>query len=215
MDINLATIQFFDKRKIPAITPTIVAIKQPKIATTSVFRIPTNAALACVLSFEYSINRWFISYPARIPRKLKLTSLPINAKFFNVLSTNQKKTATKIINVITCKEVPRYRVSLRSIPHLNFSCGKLKKFNLDIFLEGSILQKKIWKELQRIPYGKIKTYGEIAKNLNTSPRYVGNVCGQNNHLLVIPCHRVVRSDGSLGGFSGLGGIKLKKKLINN
>ena len=96
---------------------------------------------------------------------------------------------------------------------LNFSCGKLKKFNLDIFLEGSILQKKIWKELQRIPYGKIKTYGEIAKNLNTSPRYVGNVCGQNNHLLVIPCHRVVRSDGSLGGFSGLGGIKLKKKLI--
>jgi methylated-DNA-[protein]-cysteine S-methyltransferase len=96
---------------------------------------------------------------------------------------------------------------------IDFSCRKLKKFNLDIFLEGSVLQKKIWKELQKIQYGKTKTYGEIAENLNTSPRYVGNVCGQNNHLLVIPCHRVVRSDGSLGGFSGLGGIKLKNKLI--
>jgi len=94
-----------------------------------------------------------------------------------------------------------------------FTCGRLKKIKLAIFLDGSILQKKIWKELQKIPYGEKKTYGEIAKNLNTSPRYVGNVCGQNNHLLIIPCHRVVRSDGSLGGFSGLGGIKLKKNLI--
>ena len=62
-------------------------------------------------------------------------------------------------------------------------------------------------------YGNTKTYGEIAKVLRTSPRYVGNVCGQNNHLLIIPCHRVVRSDGTLGGFSGLGGIKLKQKLL--
>ncbi len=54
----------------------------------------------------------------------------------------------------------------------------------------------------------------ILQNFKTSPRYVGNVCGQNNHLLIIPCHRVVRSDGSLGGFSGLGGLKLKKKLLN-
>ena len=65
-----------------------------------------------------------------------------------------------------------------------------------------------------IKYGSTKTYGDIAKILKTSPRYVGNVCGQNNHLLIIPCHRVVRSDGSLGGFLGLGGLKLKKKLLN-
>ena len=97
---------------------------------------------------------------------------------------------------------------------LNYSCGQLKFFDTDIFIDGSNLQKKIWGELKKIPYGKTKTYGEIAKKLNTSPRYVGNVCGQNKHLLIIPCHRVVRSDGSLGGFSGLGGIKLKSKLIN-
>ena len=80
-------------------------------------------------------------------------------------------------------------------------------------IKGSILQKKIWGELQKIPYGKTKTYNEIAKKLDTSPRYVGNVCGQNNHLLIIPCHRVIRSDGTLGGFSGLGGVNLKNTLI--
>ena len=96
---------------------------------------------------------------------------------------------------------------------LNYSCGKLNSFDINFLLEGSSLQIKIWNELKKIPYGRTKTYGEIAKKLKTSPRYVGNVCGQNNLLLVIPCHRVIRSDGTLGGFSGLGGIKLKSMLI--
>ena len=96
---------------------------------------------------------------------------------------------------------------------LEFTIGKRKKFSIKLHIEGTILQKKIFKQLINIKYGSTKTYGDIAKILNTSPRYVGNVCGQNNHLLIIPCHRVVRSDGSLGGFSGLGGVKLKKKLL--
>ena len=94
-----------------------------------------------------------------------------------------------------------------------YTLGKLKKFRIDYKLSGSPLQIKIWRELSKIKYGKKKSYGEIAKKLNTSPRYVGNVCGQNNLLIIVPCHRVIRSDGSLGGFSGLGGIKLKKKLL--
>ena len=94
-----------------------------------------------------------------------------------------------------------------------YTNGRLKKFNLDIFLQGTNFQKKIWRELQRIPYGKTKSYGQIAKKFNTSPRFVGNVCGLNKHLLVVPCHRVVRSNGTLGGFSSLGGIKLKQRLI--
>lgn len=96
---------------------------------------------------------------------------------------------------------------------IEFTKGKRKKFSVKLNIEGSALQKKIWKQLSKISYGTTKTYRDIAKVLRTSPRYVGNVCGQNNHLLVIPCHRVVRSDGTLGGFSGLGGIKLKKKLL--
>ncbi len=95
-----------------------------------------------------------------------------------------------------------------------YASGKLKNFKIKYFFEGSPLQKKIWKELSKIKYGKVSTYGEIAKKVGTSPRYVGNVCGQNKLLLIIPCHRVIRSDGKLGGFSGRGGIKLKKRLLN-
>mgnify|MGYP001338417708 CR=1 FL=1 len=97
---------------------------------------------------------------------------------------------------------------------IEFTRGKRKKFSTKLKIEGTQLQKKIWNHLRLIKYGSTKTYGDIAKTLKTSPRYVGNVCGQNNHLLIVPCHRVVRSDGSLGGFSSLGGIKLKMKLLN-
>ena len=95
-----------------------------------------------------------------------------------------------------------------------YSLGQKIKWKFKLRITGSLLQKKIWKELEKIPYGKTRSYGFIADKLQTSPRYVGNVCGQNKHLLVVPCHRVVRSDGQLGGFSGLGGIKLKKRLLD-
>ena len=95
----------------------------------------------------------------------------------------------------------------------NYFSKKTKILNPNIVLYGSNLQIKIWKELKKIPYGKTKSYGEIASIVKTSPRYVGNVCGLNKHLLVIPCHRVIRKDGSLGGFSGSGGITLKKRLL--
>ena len=75
-------------------------------------------------------------------------------------------------------------------------------------------QIKVWSELKKIRKGHTKTYGEIAKKLGLSPRHVGKICGQNKLLLLIPCHRVIRSDGSLGGFSGAGGILLKKKLLS-
>jgi len=81
-------------------------------------------------------------------------------------------------------------------------------------MNGSKIQKKIWNELRKITKGRTKTYGEIGRKLKISPRYVGRVCGENKHVLVIPCHRVVRSNGSLGGFSAKGGVNLKKKLLN-
>ena len=96
----------------------------------------------------------------------------------------------------------------------NYFSKETKKINSNILLEGSNLQIRIWKELIKIPYGKTKSYGEIAKIVKTSPRYVGKVCGQNKHLLIVPCHRVIRTDGSLGGFSSSGGLLLKKRLLN-
>ena len=91
--------------------------------------------------------------------------------------------------------------------------GKIRRVETPISLKGNTAQKKIWRELKKIPRGSTNTYGAIAKKLKTSPRYVGRVCGENKHVILIPCHRVIRSDGSMGGFSAKGGIKLKKKLI--
>ena len=78
---------------------------------------------------------------------------------------------------------------------------------------GNKKQIKIWNELKKIKVGKTKSYGNIAKKFNFSPRYVGRVCSQNKLLLLVPCHRVIKSDGSIGGFSSSGGINLKKKLL--
>jgi len=91
--------------------------------------------------------------------------------------------------------------------------GKIKKMEIPIKIIGNTMQKKIWNELKKIKKGKTKSYGEIAEKLKTSPRYVGRVCGKNKHILIIPCHRVIRLNGSLGGFSAPGGLKLKKKLL--
>ena len=113
------------------------------------------------------------------------------------------------------KEKIKYFVMDLKKPFLGFCLGKKKKFESNIEMVGTSLQKKIWKELLKIPYGSTKSYGEIAKKIKTSPRYVGNVCGQNKHLLIVPCHRVVKSDRSLGGFSSIGGIKLKKRLLKH
>ena len=78
---------------------------------------------------------------------------------------------------------------------------------------GNKIQKKVWSELKKIKKGQTKSYGEIAKKYKLSPRHVGKICSQNKLMLLIPCHRVVRTDGSLGGFTSLGGIQLKKKLL--
>ena len=96
----------------------------------------------------------------------------------------------------------------------NYLLKRTKILNSKILMTGTTLQIKIWKELRKIPYGKTKSYGEIAAKVKTSPRYVGNVCGQNKHLVAIPCHRVIKGDGSLGGFSAPGGIKTKRKMLN-
>ena len=78
---------------------------------------------------------------------------------------------------------------------------------------GNQIQKKVWIELKKIKWGQTETYGKIAKKYKLSPRHVGKICGQNKLLLVVPCHRVIRTGGGLGGFSAIGGIKLKKKLL--
>jgi len=91
--------------------------------------------------------------------------------------------------------------------------GKRKIFNIKINPEGTIFQKNVWKQLSKIPYGKTLTYLKLANILNTSPRAIGNACGKNPLLIAIPCHRVLSNNNKLTGFSALGGIITKKKLL--
>ena len=82
-------------------------------------------------------------------------------------------------------------------------------------LKGTKFQIKVWKYLLKIPKGTVKTYKQVAIAINSpySSRAVGNAVGKNPYAPRIPCHRVIKSNGSLGGYSGLGGIKTKKKLL--
>ncbi len=82
-------------------------------------------------------------------------------------------------------------------------------------MQGTDFQNKVWKELKKIPKGETRTYKQIALNIGhpKASRAVANACGKNPYPIEIPCHRVIRSDGGLGGYSGVGGIKTKKKLL--
>ena len=82
-------------------------------------------------------------------------------------------------------------------------------------LKGTKFQLKVWKYLKKIPRGSVKTYSQVAKGIGKplSVRAVANAIGKNPYAPRIPCHRVIRSDGSLGGYSGKGGIKTKKLLL--
>ena len=81
--------------------------------------------------------------------------------------------------------------------------------------KGTKFQRKVWKYLKKIPRGKTKTYSEVAAAIGSpsSIRAVANAVGKNPYPPKIPCHRVIRSDGSLGGYSGKGGIMQKKRLL--
>tara|TARA_Y100000748_G_scaffold192646_1_gene161319 strand:+ start:330 stop:605 length:276 start_codon:yes stop_codon:yes gene_type:complete len=80
---------------------------------------------------------------------------------------------------------------------------------------GTLFQIKIWKYIRKIPKGKTLSYKQLAKNIGKprAIRAVANAVGKNPYPIKIPCHRVIRSNGSLGGYSGKGGIKQKKILL--
>ena len=82
-------------------------------------------------------------------------------------------------------------------------------------LKGTEFQLKVWSYLRKIPRGTVKTYSQVAKDIGKplAIRAVANAIGKNPYAPKIPCHRVIRSDGSLGGYSGKGGVKTKRFLL--
>jgi len=87
--------------------------------------------------------------------------------------------------------------------------GKRKVFDVPLDPLGTRFQKLVWRELRRIPYGKTRSYADIARRIESAKaaRAVGAANGKNPLCIVVPCHRVIASDGSVGGYSGPVGVK--------
>ena len=91
--------------------------------------------------------------------------------------------------------------------------GQRKTFDLPLKLEGTDFQKKVWKELIKIPYGKTISYKELATSIGNEKacRAVGMANNKNKIMIVIPCHRVIGSNGDLTGYAG--GLNIKQQLL--
>lgn len=92
--------------------------------------------------------------------------------------------------------------------------GNRTSFDIPISAKGTQFQFKVWKELQKIPYGKTATYKEIAENIGNknASRAVGMANNKNPIAIIIPCHRVIGANGNLTGYAG--GIEIKKYLLD-
>ncbi len=94
-----------------------------------------------------------------------------------------------------------------------YFAGNLRKFDLPLILQGTPFQKRAWTELTKIPFGTIVSYGELARRLGNpnASRAVGLANGKNPIAIIVPCHRVIGSNGSLTGFGG--GLPRKQYLL--
>jgi methylated-DNA-[protein]-cysteine S-methyltransferase len=94
-----------------------------------------------------------------------------------------------------------------------YFAGERKKFDLDLNFSGTVFQNRVWKALAQIPFGKTVAYKDIAKKIKNpkAVRAVGTANGKNPFCIIVPCHRVIAADGSIGGYGG--GIPIKRKLL--
>ncbi len=93
--------------------------------------------------------------------------------------------------------------------------GRRLAFQLPLAPHGTPFQKRVWAALTRIPPGETRSYADIAREIASAPRAVGQANGRNPIPILIPCHRVVAADGALGGYSGLDGPATKRFLLDH
>lgn len=94
-----------------------------------------------------------------------------------------------------------------------YFCGERRQFSLPLAPAGTAFQQSVWSQLAQIPYGQTRTYGQLAEEINRPgiARAIGSACRNNPIMIVIPCHRVIGTSGSLTGYAG--GLSVKKYLL--
>ncbi|WP_448205203.1 methylated-DNA--[protein]-cysteine S-methyltransferase [Azospirillum sp. sgz302134] len=95
----------------------------------------------------------------------------------------------------------------------DYFAGRRRDFDLPLAPRGTDFRQRVWAAMLAIPYGEMRTYGDIARALGSAPRAVGGACGANPIPVIVPCHRIVGGGGSPGGYSGFGGLETKDWLL--
>jgi methylated-DNA-[protein]-cysteine S-methyltransferase len=90
---------------------------------------------------------------------------------------------------------------------------RLVEFDLPVALAGSDFQRRVFEAMRAIPYGRVMSYGDLARAVDSAPRAVGGACGANRVAILVPCHRVIASGQRLGGYGGPGGLATKRYLL--
>ena len=93
-----------------------------------------------------------------------------------------------------------------------FYC-ELRRFDLPLAPAGTTFQQAVWKVMRAIPYGKTRSYADLARQLDSGPRAIGGACGRNPMPILIPCHRVLASGDRIGGYTSPGGLETKRFLL--
>ncbi len=129
--------------------------------------------------------------------------------------------------IYICKLIPseisRKNTDINQMPDVIKQCAKeldeyfsrkLKKFTVPVLQEGTGFQQTVWNELQKIPYSKTISYAQLAEKAGSPKAYraVGSANGKNNIIIIVPCHRVISSNGKLGGYAY--GLEMKQFLLN-
>ena len=129
-----------------------------------------------------------------------------------ITAFNQKVSSVKLTRKKTTRT--KDKLLLRAALQINrYLMRKRRSLTFPTKQLGTRFQRRVWDQLRKVPYGKTTSYGQIAKRLQTSPRAVGSALGRNNLMMSVPCHRVVAKDGKLTGFTSVGGIKAKRRLL--
>ena len=152
---------------------------------------------------------------------MKISSTVIETNLGNIYIETINKSIVKL-EWTNVKKIPKKKVANTLLKNtkkqiIRYFSGEKIKFNIPINPKGTKFQKKVWKCIQKINWGKKKSYSDISKKIfnENNPigaRAIGNACSNNPILIIIPCHRIISSNGNLGGYKN-GQTKKKKLLI--
>ncbi len=138
--------------------------------------------------------------------------IPFPAMHVGVHTENETLVGVRYLSRSTPLKQPSNRFAERVVRQLeHYRDDPDTEFDLPLAIGGTEFQKRVWRVMQRIPRGKTRTYGDVARSLDSAARAVGQACGENRLPIIIPCHRVIAA-GGIGGFGhSRGGYLLEAK----